>query len=429
MTGLNSIGGSPLYGFLCTVSLALVIGQLNALIQAIRLRRKKSAVFIAFVNLLLGFFLFVIMMDCSQSRIVSAEDAELYQPFQWALFALPWTSYAGAEAVSVTVLILTILGNRNYLNTHLTPNAVRATIDLLPEGILISSEEGTVLLSNLRMNDLCRELTGRLLSDSDLFEERIKTSSEVQNGQYFVCLPRGDVWLFAKKRLTAEGKEYDQITAVDVTERYRITEELKRKNGHLQDLQRRMKAVSELSGDMFVAQEEANARAALHNQLGQVLLMGRHFLDHPENTDAEMVYLATKQMNAFLLGEYEGPVPKAEDLLQQSVAMAKSIGVTVELHGDITDLQSQRTILAHAVQESAANTVKHASGDRLTVNVSVDGNSISFVITNNGTPPKMAINESGGLLSLRREIEATGGTMTVFCRPAFSLLIQLPQQK
>ena len=257
--------------------------------------------------------------------------------------------------------------------------------------------------------------------------ESVKASGKEQNGQYIVVLPRGDVRLFAKRTLTADGREYDQLTAADVTERYRITEELKAKNEHLQDLQRRMKAVSALSGDMFVAQEEAAARAALHNQLGQVLLMGRHLLDHPENTDAQMVYLATKQMNAFLLGEYEEPVPSAENLPAQSVAMAKSIGVTVDLCGEIPDSENLRTVLALAVQECAANTVKHAGGDRLTVKASMDENGTTFILTNNGEPPKTAIVESGGLLSLRRNVEAAGGTMTVLSEPLFSLTIRMPK--
>lgn len=427
MTGLNAIGGSPLYYILCTVSLALVIGQLSALIQMFRHRRNKAAVFIAAANMLLGICLFVIMMDCSQSRIESAEDAALYRPFQRALFALPWIYYAAAEVVSTAVLILMIRGYLIYMDSHLTPDAVRATVDLLPEGISISSEDGTVLLSNLRMNELCRELTGGLLSDANRFIEQLMDSGEEQNGQYIIILPRGDVWLFARRKLTADGREYDQLTAADVTERYRITEELKAKNEHLQELQTRMKAVSELSGDMFVAQEEANARSALHNQLGRVLLMGRHLLIHPENTDAKMVCIATKQMNAILLGEYKGPVPEAEDLLRQTAAMAKSIGVTVELSGTIPESESVRIILAHAVQECAANTVKHASGDCLTVEVADDDDSTSFVIANNGEPPKAVIVESGGLLSLRRSIEAAGGTMTVLSEPDFLLSVKMPK--
>ena len=206
-----------------------------------------------------------------------------------------------------------------------------------------------------------------------------------------------------------------------MTERYRVTEELKVKNAHLQEIRRRMQAVSDLSGDMFVAQEEAAARAALHNQLGQVLLMGRHYLEHPDDTDANLVYITTTQMNSFLLGEYKEPTRHKDDLLTEVLWMARSIGVTVDINGSLPEQASARTILAHAIQECAANCVKHAKGDRLMVTISDK----EIVITNNGKPPKGEIAESGGLLSLRRSAEEAGGTMTVKSQPEFKLTIQL----
>ena len=80
-----------------------------------------------------------------------------------------------------------------------------------------------------------------------------------------------------------------------------------------------------------------------------------------------------------------------------------------------------RKILAQAITECAANTVKHAEGDRIMIDISDTG----IVITNNGRPPKGTIAESGGLLSLRRKIEAMGGTMLIESAPAFALHIQL----
>ena len=427
MRSLGSVMGSGLWYVLCLASLALVLGQLSVLIRAFRQERGRRALIPAALILLLGFGICVILMDCAQSRVYSAADRERVAAFQWALFALPWAGYAAAEALSAFLLLRQIREERRYRKSHLTLNAIRQSVDLLPEGLSVSEDDGTVFLSNLRMNELCRMLTGGSLADAGKLRHRVREIGEEQNGQYLVWTEDGGTWLFTEKPFAAEGRQVSQLTAADVTETVRVIEELRKKNDHLLDLQRRMRAVSELSADMFTAQEEAAARAALHNQLGQVLLMGRHLLVHPENTDAKMVCIATKQMNAILLGEYKGPVPEAEDLLRQTAAMAKSIGVTVELSGTIPESESVRIILAHAVQECAANTVKHASGDCLTVEVADDGDSTSFVIANNGEPPKAVIVESGGLLSLRRSIEAAGGTMTVLSEPEFLLSVKMPK--
>ena len=198
-------------------------------------------------------------------------------------------------------------------------------------------------------------------------------------------------------------------------------------------LQRRMKAVSDLSGEIFVAREKANARAALHNQLGQVLLMGQHWLEHPESTDAEMVRMTTREMNRFLLREAEElseegteASESATDLLRQTLAVIKDIGVQAEICGELPEDSARRALLAYAIQECASNAVKHAEGDRITMLLEEDGNRLTVRITNNGRIPESQIVESGGLLSLRQKTEAAGGRMLVESRPGFRLTLILP---
>ena len=74
-----------------------------------------------------------------------------------------------------------------------------------------------------------------------------------------------------------------------------------------------------------------------------------------------------------------------------------------------------------AVKESAANAVKHADGTVLNVVLSEN----TAVITNNGHPPKHTVEESGGLLALRKEVEAAGGEMIVDSLPQFRLTIHM----
>ncbi len=418
MTSLLQTMGSALWYVLCLCSFALVIGQLYCLLRAVRDGRRRGARLLAAGNLLPGFCVFILLMDCAHTRNATAEVQ--YRAFQQTLFATPWLMIAALETASAALLIWQLWQGARYRRAHLTPTAIRETVSLLPEGLSVSRTDGTVLLSNLKINDICRELTGAVLSDANRFWEQIETLGKEQDGQYLVKLPqRNAVWMFTKRRLSAEEGEVDRIRATDVTERYRILEALEEKNAHLQDIQRRMKAVAERSGDMFVAQEEANARVALHNQLGQVLLMGLQCIEHPERTDAQVVWLTTQQMNAFLLGEAGAPAQEKTDPVRDAIAIAGSIGVSVELRGEPG--QPLRRLLAQAISECAANAVKHAQGDKLTVTAAER----QFTVVNNGRPPKGPIAESGGLLALRRETEAAGGTMEIGYDPAFSLTVAL----
>ena len=406
-------------------SLTLVIGSLIALIRSILARRSRRILLVAGLNLLAGFLLFLVLMDCARFAYLTEPDPR-YHAFQTALFGLPWGLYAIPEILSAAILLLLLRDDRRYRLNHLTPDAIRETVNLLPEGICISAPDGTVLLSNLQMDRLCRSLTGGTLSDAARFREHLEESGEKQGNEILAHTEEGTVWRFAGKHISGNSTEYEQLTASDVTAPYRIMEELRDRNEHLQELQRRMKEVSDLSGDMFIAQEEAAARTALHNQLGQVLLMGRHTLEHPDSTDAELVRMATLEMNRFLLREAEAPSGSQTDRFQQSLALAKSIGVQTEILGSLPENPAYRALLAQAVQECAANAVKHAEGDRLVLRPEENEKEWIVRITNNGRPPKEPVTESGGLLSLRRHTEAAGGAMTVESSPAFALVLRLP---
>ncbi len=409
--------------------MVLVIGGVIALISSIRACRSRLRTVAAGSTALAAFALFVILMDCGRYAYLSAPDPR-YQPFQIRLFEQPWGLYASLECLLLCALVMLLWDDARYCRDHLTPDAVRETVDLLPEGICISAPDGTVLLSNLQMNTVCRMMTGSVFSDALLFRGIILETGIRQNGEFLVRTAEGKTWRFSMKQLALNGTEYDRMTAADVTEQYRVTEELREKNVRLLDIRRRMKEVSNLSGDMFIAREEAVARAALHNQLGQILLMGRHYLEHPENTDADMVRTATLEMNRFLLREAEVPsepvsLIQGEDLLLQALDMMKSIGVEAEICGELPADPARRILLAHAVQECAANTVKHAEGNQLCIHITDHGQTIQ--ITNNGKPPQGTIAESGGLLSLRMSVEEAGGCMIVESATGFSLTIRFPE--
>lgn len=469
MNALQTIIYSGLWYVLCAVSILFVVGTEAILYRAIAEKRKRKPILAGSVNAALAFVLFLILMDCAMTRITSS--SEKYLQIELFLFDLPWLFYAGLEVLIGALLLIGSRDNMVYTNSSLTSETIRQAVDLLPEGIVICSRDGTVRLSNLKMNDLAKALSGDLLVDGRRLWSIVVDTGKEQGGKYLVRLPSKEVWLFEKEKFTADEQVYTQITAADVTERYRIIDELADKNEHLLDIRRRMKAVTDLSGDMFVAQEEADARAALHNQLGQVLLMGRHYIRHPDVTDPKVVYAATRQMNLFLLGESEEPYQGEEDPVTTAIAMANSIGVRVvfetsgatrpesapaqpasaSAHTEASPAQLPNPIkelLAQAITECAANTVKHAEGDTITVSITAPAptgsarhdstkpdsapasghpSETAICITNNGKPPKDEIVVSGGLLSLRRRVVEAGGTMHLESAPAFVLTLHFPE--
>ena len=378
--------------------------------------------FIRKTMVVVGFLVFVILLDGYDIVNYKSIPRESVQT-GWFPYKLPWLVYAFWEVLSAGILLYDFHEYRHDRAVTVTSEAIRQTIDLLPEGISISSQDGTVRLQNLKMDALCRALTGERLSDANRFWAFLKENGEDQEGKRLIRTSKGEVWLFGNDDLAIKDEVFRRINAINVTERFGITEELRAKNNHLMEIRRRMKAASDLTAEMFIKQEEARARTALHNELGQVLLMGRRYIEHPEITDKETVALMTGQMNHILLGERRIAQPEPQDELRYAILLADRIGVTVEMKGEPPEEERLRTSLVLAIRECAANTVKHADGDCLSVEIVEDAAKTRITLTNNGMPPAGPIAESGGLLSLRRTVEEAGGEMIVQSCPAFSLAI------
>ena len=119
---------------------------------------------------------------------------------------------------------------------------------------------------------------------------------------------------------------------------------------------------------------------------------------------------------------------KEGDPLGESIRMARRIGVTVKLRGAVPKYEPARSLLAQAVDQCAANAVRHAGGDMLSVLIEQGNGAVTASFTNNGSAPKGPIAETGGLATLRKAVEGAGGTMAVQSDPVFLLRISVPIQ-
>ena len=183
-------------------ALALVIGSLALLIRCFLARRGRRTLLCAGILLSAAFLLFLVLMDCARFAYLAEPDPR-YRPFQLTLFGLPWILYMAAEVILYTFLGLLARDDIRYRRAHLTPDTIRETVDLLPEGICISAQDGTVVLSNLRMNNLCRMLTGGSLSDGVRFRKHLEETGNEQNGEILVHAPDGKIWRVNRNRITA----------------------------------------------------------------------------------------------------------------------------------------------------------------------------------------------------------------------------------
>ena len=325
------------------------------------------------------------------------------------------------EILFSLALIIFLRDLVRYKNDHPTFQSVKEAMDMLPVGIAYGKADGTVLFCNLVMNEISHTLTGKGLTDPDTF----RTFEASEEGAQ-LSLSNGSAWHLTYEKLEVEGENCTQLTATDVTEQMAITRELEEKNSKLRDIHMRLDIYNKQADRIIIAQELLTARMAVHNEVGNVLLESRHYLQDPSSFDEEKLLQALKNTNTYLLREYEED-DTARDPLADALETAEAIGVDVAITGIIPAKDPFRMILAAAISECASNTVKHANGDQISVNIQSTDREISYILKSNGEAPALPIRETGGLKSLRALVEKENGTMQTAASPDFKLMVCLPK--
>ena len=108
-------------------------------------------------------------------------------------------------------------------------------------------------------------------------------------------------------------------------------------------------------------------------------------------------------------------------------AASITAGVELLINGELPKDYGRRYIFSLAIRESITNCVRHAGGTKVFVQSIPFGNIHIIIITNNGIVPKKTVTEGGGLSSLRRRVERSGGSMSVQSFPYFALTVRLPK--
>ena len=314
-------------------------------------------------------------------------------------------------------------------------SSVKEGFDNLPSAICFAGRSGTILLCNRQMHRLCHILMGMDLQHiGELRRALDRPEPEVElldRATRVYRFPDGTCWQFSEAPVTdADGEDYTQVQAIDVTELREKQEELERDNAALTEAnQRAKKLYAQL--DQIVREKETLAmKIRVHDDMGQCLLATRKLLLAGDAALED--YRAGGRRWAETLRRItaaEGGRDSGPDTLPALIASAAEIGVRVRVLGQLPESAENARLMIVAMRECATNTVRHAGGSEMTVEIARTPRADMAVITNNGTAPEGDIVEGGGLSGLRRSVENRQGTMTVRGRPAFRLSIVLPWEE
>ena len=321
----------------------------------------------------------------------------------------------------------------HYERSTLTKSAIKESVECLPMGLCFFTEQGFILLSNWKMEQICQELTGKDLQNGNVFWARLSRDQITNHAEpvwyertHCLRMKNGEIWSFEKQLLKMDTKDVWQLTAVNISELYQLSQQLKKENSQLTEMNQRLRQHGENMDAYVRSREILETKIRIHKEMGQALLASRAYLTQTESV-IEKESVRKRWEYVVLLLKKEAEISEEKNEWEQFIKTAEDAGVKIIVHGDIPTEEKQMELLMAAAAETLTNAVRHGGADQLRIEIQHVTNWNIF-FTNNGKKPESIVTEGGGLGSLRTRLEEAGGSMNIFTKPEFVLAVTLPEK-
>ena len=347
------------------------------------------------------------------------------------LLKIPIWIFLAGMSLLIICLCLMIRSEIITCRKNISAWSVKETMDDVPCGVCVSDSWGRIVLSNKKMRELSRMLTGAVLQNYEDLKQVLDGNKLVQGVTRLspesgvLYLPNGTVWMFQNYMLTEEEVAgYLQTVAFDVTEIYFNSEKIRMKNEKLELLNQKLKKMYEQIDESIREQETLKMKMQVHDSFGRSLLTIRRMLEGNKEADYMKNQLEILKQSVYILSGITQD--DTEKQYEESIKHAEKLGVSVEIEGELSDEHQVALITDKAIRECVTNCIRHAHGSRVYVQSHKTREGWKVCITNDGERPKEGSREGGGLSALREVVERDGGEMTTKFEPEFLLALKLP---
>ena len=303
------------------------------------------------------------------------------------------------SCLSIMLLLLSIIlliYAFKWGNQAISSISIKESVETLLKGICFYEKSGLIHLFNEEMNRLCIILCGNALLNGSTFWNNIITGNFkegfylIQNKNDEAIINFLNIEFFSFKRIkhNIDEKEIYEIIATNITEEYKLTKELESQLQKLKLINQRLLSYGQNIAILTREKEILSAKIRIHDDIGKLLLITKRKLSSHLNNDEQ------NKLLSFWKNELEALTTIQKDEKRSNLQVifdaARLIDIKIDFLGDYPPENSLlEKILIHAMHECLTNTVSHANGHLL--NVNVKDNLIK--ITNDGTTPKGIIKE------------------------------------
>ena len=396
------------------------------------IKRKAKPYYCTIIGIIILIILSFVLI-CLFPFAKSNNIEEIPNISRWMINIPIWV-YILIELLFLSLSIIVFIIGYKFDKKYISNKSIKESFDTLPRGICFYDKNGVLLLTNIMIYDLCLKITGHHLLNGVDFWNILISNEPISNCVRLKCgekpmIKTSDYNVYSFKRIIHKINDdiFYEINATNITTKYNLSIDLQNKNRELEIFNKRMREHGENINKIIIAEEILNTKIHIHDELGKLLLFTRRVLSQDIKEQEKNELLALWKDD--LIGFSKAKERNKSDTYKSLYTAAKSIDVTINIIGNKPKEKRLKNIIINASIECITNTVKHAKGDIVNVEICAQKNYFIITITNNGIPPKVEIKEGVGLSSLRTLIEREGGNMTIISLPTFMLKIIVPKEK
>ncbi len=311
--------------------------------------------------------------------------------------------------------------------------SVKAAIENLPTGILITTEKDYLVLSNQVINKLAITLTGHQIYDkSNFWGVIIDKAVDYLQGQnenvYSVLINENEMWQFSRRTITVSGENYIEILATNVSDIHKYSDSIHKTNIKLKKQHHKLEEINKNIERNVLEETTANIKTRFHDDLGSILTLTKKSLKESDNEKDIDLSIQSWERYADNIITFIQSERSYLNSLEELIKFANRLGCELKLEGQLPNNPESSRIMVLAISETLKNAVIHSSAKELKVKLQECDDYYRLSLENELTEGDKLIVEGGGLSNLRKKVSRVNGSMEIISDKNLVLTIKLPKE-
>ena len=285
--------------------------------------------------------------------------------------------------------------------------SIKYALDDLNEGVIFFNAFDQIIYINKAMNDILKELDIETYEKADVIYKNLvnKTTRKIADNDLIVTVNDKSYHFIINRKA-------NQIICFDITEEEKLIKQNEANKDLLSrlntDLNEQLSKIDELQKE----KELINIKGYIHDSLAQKLSILHMTLLMDKSTDLTNLKETLSEIDV-------SNEPNKIHELAGLKELLSSIGVTLNIKGDLPSDDKTKKLFVRAIKECSTNAIRHGNAKNIHVNLN-DGN---LNISNDGEITT-DINFGNGLSGIKIEAEQLGYSLIVIADDKFIVTLK-----